>query len=66
MRSHARLTYNEVAAHVMASTDEELQRSRQGGGGGLFFMPQAARSMHDLLTKALRFARVTKRGPLNF
>jgi ribonuclease R len=57
MRSHARFTYNEVAALLTGEADEELQRSRRG------FMPQL-RDLHDLY-KALRFAR-DQRGAIDF
>ncbi len=57
MRSHARFTYNEVAALLNGEADEELQRRRRG------FMPQL-RDLHDLY-KALRFAR-DQRGAIDF
>lgn len=57
MRSHARFTYNEVAALLTGEADEELQRRRRG------FMPQL-RDLHELY-KALRFAR-DQRGAIDF
>ena len=57
MRSHARFTYNEVAALLTGEADEELQRRRRG------FMPQL-RDLHDLY-KALRYAR-DQRGAIDF
>ncbi len=57
MRSHARFTYNEVAALLTGEADADLQSRRKS------FLPQL-RDLHDLY-KALRFAR-DQRGAIDF